>query len=496
MTITTNVEQVKLHIMTEQQYDDSAKSDSELYVITDATAMPMDDELSLSSENPVKNNVIKERFDEVQTELDDKLNKSVVWNKLNKAYGWTYRHLNGEGNAYLIYYTSNGAAYSDAISAQSIIEDMSSSIIPYNGKYVCFNNQLYYVQWNGENNILVPTLTPIGNNNCSCFATFNQNWNSGYLAIIDNNLYCNGYLKDSGGWTFITAPDLSNSNYSFGIKNDSLYFINNSGDNIVLKDDSGTWTYVTGYSSSLSCFGFGIKDNKLYSINTNGVYKISDDTGWSKICGYASNIDSFGLGIKNGALYSLTKDEVILIDNTETWIKICGYETSGFALTQSGKLYKLTSKYNIAQIGTDNTWTDISGLGIESLGIKNGDVYINLSDPHQLTNFGNITNVFGKLRNESYDNQFTGIFWTGSVTEDVHSIYTIAAPSIDFDTYSNVNLTKYGTITSISSSPYVVTDEHYTYNRDSSIDGVFTGISPDSSKQLMSMNDFLKCFTE
>ena len=36
MTTTTNVAQVKLNIMTQQQYDSATKNSSELYMITDA----------------------------------------------------------------------------------------------------------------------------------------------------------------------------------------------------------------------------------------------------------------------------------------------------------------------------------------------------------------------------------------------------------------------------------------------------------------------------
>ena len=509
MTTTTNVEQVKLNIMTTSQYDNSSKSDTELYVLTDATAMPMDNELSLSSENPVKNNVITARSNAIQVELDDKLNKSIVWNTLNRAYGWTYRHLNGAGNAYLLYYTSaNGWAYSDAFSAQTVLEyEYCKTFESSNtSNYICLDNQLYYKTSTNTNNILTFTLTPLGNNNCTCFTN--------NLAIIDNNLYyfsgANLTLKDSGGWTKITYYSSDTSNYGFGIKNGNLYYVSNACNTITLKD-SGIWTDVVGNTNGTTRYGFGIKDGKLYAMNSSGITKISDETGWSIISGLdggSSSTSYSGLGVKNGALYSLKGNGTItLINDTETWIKIRGFyyngNSYGMALTQSGKLYRPIGNNQLTQIGTDTNWTDFCGSSSSYNGvyyfmaIKDGDVYIFSTTnytPTKITNMGNITKVYdGCYLNNG---AAVGIFWTGSVTEDVHSVYTIASPAVGFKTYSNTNLQILSTVSAASSSPYTITDQFYTYTRDASIDGVFTGISDDSSKQLMSMKDFLMCFTE
>ena len=508
MTTTTNVEQVKLNIMTTSQYDNSSKSDTELYVLTDATAMPMDDELSLSSENPVKNNVITARSNQIQSELDDKLNKSTVWNKLNRAYGWTYRHLNGAGNAYFGYY-SGDFRYSDSYSAQTIVEDEKGrSGIPSADKYVCIDNQLYYKTYTNSNGIYTFTLTPISENKCSCYVSYGQN-DTYCLAIIDNNLYRNSgtnnlTLINSGGWTKISWYENYSSVYSFGIKNDNLYYIYNltySNLGTVTLKDSGIWTDVVGYSSSSSMYGFGIREGKLYSLNSSGVTKISDETGWSMICGYDNNVSSTsycGFGIRDGKLYKLKGNGAFLINNTETWIKIKGRDGIGIGLTQSGKLYRINYE-TITQIGVDVTWSDITGFYSSNYfaGIKNGDVFILTETSNEtfirLTNMGNITNIYNTFTKDSYS---SGVFWTGSVTEDIHNVYTVASPAVGFETYSNTNLQSCGAITSTSLSPYTITDQYYTYTRDSSIDGVFSGISADSAKQLMSMKDFLMCFTE
>lgn len=488
MTITTNVEQVKLHIMTEQQYDDSAKSDSELYVITDATAMPMDNELSLSSENPVKNNVIKERFDEVQTELDDKVNKSVVWNKLNRAYGWTYKKQLEAGSMRVIVGTeSHGFVISESQPCYEVLE--SKNCNPYSS-YICLDNSLYRIYYHDQIISLNKEL-----DNVSCFAQYTSN-SSGYSAISNGNLYYGSYsseLIDSGGWTKISSYEHSTSDVFFGIKNDNLYYITRTEYGITLKDSSGIWSDVIGYCNS-SYGGLGIKDNKLYLLTINGPELLSNETGWnlSLITDIYLNDNSYRCIIKDNKLYKIDgyNKQISIMDETEQWIKV----NNSYGLTSSGKLYMFYNN-NIIQIGTDNTWTDLS---IGNVAVNNGDVYMLLdTDITRITTTGDITKVYGYL-NTNESNNFFGscVCWSGNPTEDVHSIYTVAAPSVDFDTYSDVNLTKYGTITSVSSSPYAIADEHYTYNRDSSIDGVFTGISPDSSKQLMSMSDFLKCFTE
>ena len=507
MTTTTNVEQVKLNIMTTSQYDNSSKSDTELYVLTDATAMPMDDELSLSSENPVKNSVITARSNAIQVELDDKLNKSTVWNKLNRAYGWTYRHLNGAGNAYFIYgNTDAGFGYSDAYSGMEIIENQTLSDISYgNQYYVCIDKQLYYRTYNSSTHSF--TLTPKLNNNCTCYASNTTN-SSGYCAIVDNNLYRNETLRDSGGWTKISGYDgltsTSSGYYGLGIKNGNLYFINSSS--IMMKDGTGTWTDIVGYVNNTSTYAAGIKDNKLYSIGNNDIIELSSESGWSQLRGIDSQENFYQiLLLKNKKIYYIENRTLKLLEGTNDWIKLSGSTGNGasvLALTQDGKLYRShngndSTRY-MSQLGTDNSWSDIAGTGFRPLGIKNGDVYlitnVNNYTETKLTSFGNITNVYG----DNYlDSDIPmGIFWTGSVTEDVHNVYTIASPSVGFNTYSNTNLQQLGTITAASSSPYTITDQFYTYTRDASIDGVFSNISPDSSKQLMSMSDFLQCFTE
>lgn len=487
MTTTTNVEQVKLNIMTTSQYDNSSKSDTELYVLTDATAMPMDDELSLSSENPVKNNVITARSNQIQTELNDKLNKSTVWNKLNRAYGWTYRKQLSPGSARIIVGTTGyGFVISESIPCYEVLNPENINELCC---CVCLDNTLYTIGYSNQNITLSQQY-----NNVTCFGLYTSNSN-GFSAVSDGNLIFNKSLKDSGGWTKISSYQFSTGEINFGIKNDNLYYVSNHGSNIVLKDSSGIWSNVRGYANS-SYGGLGIKDGNLYLLTTNGPVLLSNETGWDlsycRIVPLSSTSEKCYI-IKDLKLYEVDgyNKLIFLKDDTEQWIKI----NNQYGLTASGKIYYIYSG-TITQIGSDTTWSDISNGNVA---VNNGDAYMlnGSATPKRMTTTGDITKVYGTVRTSESSSFFGNcVCWSGNAVEDIHNVYTVASPSIGFYTYSNTNLLNYGTITSINSSPYSITDEHYTYNRNASIDGVFTGISPDSSKQLMSMKDFLNCFTE
>ena len=313
-------------------------------------------------------------------------------------------------------------------------------------------------------------------------------------------------MKDTGGWTHLSNTLGTQSIVTFGIKNNYLYSIATSGDTITLFDNTGVWSAICGSSNSAAAYGFGIKNEKLYAININTYTQISNLTGWSAICGQdeaVATATKCGFGICNGALYSLKGSGITLLDDIETWIKVRGSNADGIALTQSGKLYKISSN-QITQIGTNSNWIDFSGYtgtAVNSIlqlsAVRNGNVYV-FSSPNyeeiQITTNGNYTKVYDGFTGNATNP--IGIFWTGSITEDIHNVYTVPAPTLDFNTYSNVNGQKVGKITATSSSPYTITDEYYTYTRNSTLDTTFTIITEDSSKQLMSMTDFLACFLE
>lgn len=414
------------------------------------------------------------------------MSMSNVYNRLNRAYAWTYRHVNGAGNVYNIYYNGSYQS-SDAFSATEVI--MSHSDVTECNYMIC-DGKLYYVTISGS----TITRTQIGIDTTWSYISGSTAYNT-TLAIDNGDLYyINGTsttLKDTDGWQKVSFY-VSNTNYKYlGIKNDNLYIIANSGNTITLVDSSGIWTEVSGWTGNNTKYMYGIKDGKLYSISYSGVVtEISSDNTWTMI---SSDGDSnYCMGINNGALYVADSTTSVLVNNTETWIKCTGGAGSAvtFALTSTGKLYKVTSTRTLTQIGTDTTWSDVSGKQSNALGINNGNVYYNLnSTPTQLTTSGGITKVYGfPYTNTNY---ICSAYWTGSVTEDVHTVYTVPSPQIGYHTYADENLDPVSTITAVNMNNNTITDGLYTYTRDSAADKVFTSVSPDSKNQLVSMADIL-----
>ena len=409
---------------------------------------------------------------------------SNVYNRLNRAYAWTHRHVNGAGNVYNIGYANNGYIVSDAFPATKVIGTYDSGYTRNN--YMICDGKLYYISHSGT----TFTRTQIGTD---ANWTFVSSWwsNGAAYAINNGDLYTiattTATLKNSGGWQKVST---SNGGTKLGIKNDSLYLIDSSH-NVTEIDSSGVWSEISGTTSTPSYYMYGIKDGKLYSVSYTGVLtQISSDTTWTQIT--AGSNQTTGGGINNDALYYINSSGVKLINDTESWVKCCSCGTVILALTSTGKLYLTGGSFSsptLTQIGTDTTWTDISGYASYALGVNNGNVYTNLGNPVQITTSGGISKVYGSLySNASYDSAY---FWTGSVTEDVHTVYTVPSPQTGFHTYANENLEPVSTITAVNMNNNTITDGLYTYTRDSAADKIFTAVSPDSKNQLVSMADIL-----
>ena len=368
--------------------------------------------------------------DDAET-TDNNMSMNNVYNRLNRAYAWTYRTVNGNGGLYAMTYKNNEIYISDAFSGLDVIPGYQTG----NGYFnLIIDGKLYKVS---NSNTRPTQYTQIGSD--TFWTDVVSNLGSGY-AIGNGDLYTLSgsslTLKDSGGWSKISAPTTGSNQYVLGIKNDSLYYIDNNG-NIGILDSSGIWTKIYG---NTNCWG--IKDGKLYYINSNkSVSEMSSDTTWTDIT------NTFG--INNKKLYRLNSSGIILLNDTETWIKI----SDTFMLTESGKLFAMGQNNTIVQIGSDNTWTDIA----QNLGINNGNVYCLYSSGNtwnivQITTIGGFSKVFGTYSNISdiYNLLFYG--WTGSTTEDIHTVYTVPNPQIGFHTYTNENCTTCSTISAINTN--------------------------------------------
>jgi len=409
------------------------------------------------------------------------MSMSNVYNRLNRAYAWTYRNVNGAGNAYNIGYYGGSFFTSDAFPATEVI--MSEEAFSRSNYMICDGKLYRYYQ---SNNTF--TREQIGTDTTWTYIAGLDSNNNTY-AINNGDLYYINYstitLKDSGGWQKLSL--IPNSGWkSLGIKNDNLYMIYDGTHSLI--DSSGVWTHITGSISSSYSYLFGIKDGKLYAISFSGVInEISSETGWTSVKTVLSGTIAYA--IKNGNLYIVNNTGVNLVNNTETWKKI----SYNMCITETGKLYTCTTNYSnpvLTQIGTDTTWSDISGYDTNSIGVNNGNVYCNLTGTQtQLTTSGGISKVYGMaINNTSYS---SAAYWTGSVTEDVHTVYTIPSPQTGYHTYADENLEPVSTITAVNMNNNTITDGLYTYTRDSAADKVFTAVSPDSSNQLVSMADLL-----
>ena len=147
-----------------------------------------------------------------------------VYNRLNRAYAWTYRTVNGNGGLYAMTYKNNEIYISDAFSGLDVISGYQTGYGYFN---LIIDGKLYKVS---NSNTRPTQYTQIGSD--TFWTDVVSNLGSGY-AIGNGDLYTLSgsslTLKDSGGWSKISAPTTGSNQYVVGIKNDSLYYIDNNG---------------------------------------------------------------------------------------------------------------------------------------------------------------------------------------------------------------------------------------------------------------------------
>lgn len=173
-------------------------------------------------------------------------------------------------------------------------------------------------------------------------------------------------------------------------RNGTLRYIDNSsfkqGGSIGYEDPTlyTNWTQVSGY------YNYSSKNDPFY-VSTDGIYqganpgrwlsKISDVSNWEKITGYQNSNSStpFGYGIAGGKLYYIyttANGGITQQGSDETWTDVSGgYISStqyGFGIN-AGKLYALSTTQT--QVGTDTTWTKISGYSKKGSGFLNQPAY-------------------------------------------------------------------------------------------------------------------------
>jgi len=230
----------------------------------------------------------------------------------------------------------------------------------------------------------------------SCGDNCNESVNT---YVYDGTWY---YLNDSSqpvtrdnGTNIISATGGSkgSNSYSGAVVNSSNEVYATSGDSITTRV-STMGVMVSGSASSSSQFYTLLTNGKIWGYDGSGSFSVvTNITGWSKITGSKSGTTSspsrFGYGLNEGKLYYLTpySEGTIQIGTDTTWTDITGgYEgsnTYGYGIN-NGKLYALNSN-PVTQVGSDTTWTKISGYSkvgsgmfaqpAYALGISAGKLY-------------------------------------------------------------------------------------------------------------------------
>lgn len=150
-------------------------------------------------------------------------------------------------------------------------------------------------------------------------------------------------------------------------------------------DNECGWTdlaILSRNTNSTNIIGIGIKNGKLYKISTgeDSIVEFKPETtgtGWTII--KAKNTGDLLLGVKNGVLTAIDMTDIMVNGNIllnyqseeldGKWTTISDVENTRYAYAlNNGKLYTInvsfginTSTFEVTQVGTLTTWTDISG---------------------------------------------------------------------------------------------------------------------------------------
>ena len=206
------------------------------------------------------------------------------------------------------------------------------------------------------------------------------------LFVFNGDLYEAGTkVRTSGDITSLTGRTTSSSYYGYFVEDGKLYRFNSSMTVSQVGSDTN-WVRVCGYSGTSNNYrAFAEKSDGLYYISSTTPTQISTLTGWTKIVGYGSTSSSAyrGYGINNGKLYFLYANSsgASQVGTDTTWTDITGSREGSNAYgygINGGKLYNLSGS-SPSQIGTGTTWTKVSGTASSNayaLGLNNGGLYL------------------------------------------------------------------------------------------------------------------------
>jgi len=364
---------------------------------------------------------------------------------------------------------------------------------------------------------------------------YSPTWSS--IFIINGNL-CRDYNN-----TITVFESTMNWKYCcrhFYVNNiDCIYAIDSSNDLYLFEGvgTNGTYTSktkITGASNwSFITTGYGIANGKLYKMSGGtSITRVGSDDGWSKLS------QPYGkyYGICNGIVYDLNDTTAIALSEANNFVDIFGFANNNeYAINSSGELYYILNntltksefagvvkqghagsaggiadisivttdgklyygKYDDwHQLGSGINWTYTS-TGTDCnviLAIGNGKLYkiIPNTSGGEITQIGTSTGykkILGDI-DIGDSNNSAALAWTGNATHTETTIYTTQHPQRLDKTYSDMNLTQYGTVTAYTGS--TITSNSKVFDSDIAKNSSFTKIPPATVHETVSVADILR----
>ena len=379
--------------------------------------------------------------------------------------------------------------------------------------------------------------------------TILDNMSSGYndwyvpsyssICIIDGKLYRlnNGSLRqigESSNWKMCTTVSFNGNNahlYAINSSNELYYFDGVNDDGTYTSSTKVTspssWSYITRY--------YGISNGKLYKLNETTATQIGELNGWEKI----SDSDVTSIGLCNGCVYLIndTTTTILSANNDFVDIESSGVASSSiqtaFAINTNGELYYRTNgdliKSNftgtVKQISdgrsqsqadaclvttdgklyysVDDTWYELGagknwvwsdrGPGTSTI-YAIGDNKLWKVTPNTsggtMTQVGSSSGYKKVFGGQSSSTNVIILAWTGNATHTETTIYTTQHPKTSDKTYSDLNLTQYGTVTAYTGSS--ITSNSKVFDSDISKNGSFTAIPAATVHETVSVADILR----
>lgn len=305
-------------------------------------------------------------------------------------------------------------------------------------------------------------------------------------------------IDDTKVYTDIVAH---RNNYITAIADGYIYRI--SGTTVTAQDTTKTFSKLFYLTGSNSNYMFIIdSDGYLYQASSNqsgSLSQVGTDSGWTMAYSRNDGSSQMGIGICNGVLKNIINNQDYILDNTEVWIDCVCTSTVGLAITQSGKLYRVSfnsSGATLAQVGTDTDWQKTSKELSNSpfLLIKGGyAVSVTDSSSPTITTLSS-QNTITKITGGSGSSGTANAYWTGSAVTNITLRYTVNYPQVNDNTYIDTTGTTGATITAVTSNS--IDDGTLVYQRYTAGDSTFSTIPTELNTQTLTTKQLIDLLEE